>query len=368
MSHLSKWMPILTSALAVTAAGVVGLGCDAVSCGDGTIERAGACVPADEQVGNAQCGPGTVLGADGKCEPEEVVVCDPDTTMEETDPETGVVTCVGTGTQTGCNRPIACPAPAAGRITICGQLYDAETDQPIVAAGATGAMCTGAPTADGPCSLRVRFFDAVEFSMNPATAVERIPAGGLVVDDCGRYRGSDLPMATFSFMGVAVDDAVGTTARHRLTGVAIGNDDALPARDFRAYATRITTDQAWSTSAGLSGASFATRGVYAAVFRYRDMPVSGVTATRTGGTLPSDDYYFSDTNAMRTTVDPARATTGNNGTVLITDSVGAGVTDHAGMGAEPSGCQWPTNLAAAIPTVVFMQLKPAEQTAGVACP
>lgn len=368
MYQLSKWMPIVTSTLVVAAVGATGLGCDAVNCGDGTIERDGTCVPANDQVDDAQCGPGTVLGAGGRCEPEEVVVCDPDTTDEVVDPETGVVTCVGRGEINGCTGPIACPAPSANRITICGQLYDSQTDQPIAAPGATGAACPGTPTADGPCSLRIQFFDALEFAMNPATATPRLPAGGLTVDDCGRYRAVDLPQAGFGFMGVAVDDAVGATDRYRQTGVALANEAALPARGFRAYATRITTDMAWSTTAGLTGATFATRGVLAAIFTYGGAPVSGVTLTRGGGTATADDYYFSDSNAQRTTVDAARNVTGNNGTALVVDTVNAGVTDHSGMGAEPASCQWPSSLAAAIPNVVFMQVKAAEMSVGVACP
>ena len=41
MYQLSKWMPIVTSTLVVAAVGATGLGCDAVNCGDGTIERDG---------------------------------------------------------------------------------------------------------------------------------------------------------------------------------------------------------------------------------------------------------------------------------------------------------------------------------------
>mgnify|MGYP000069454889 CR=1 FL=1 len=63
-------------------------------------------------------------------------------------------------------------------------------------------------TAEGPCSLKVQFFDALEFAMGPTSAVPKEPAGGLVVDTCGRFRGADLPEASFGFMGVAVDDPV----------------------------------------------------------------------------------------------------------------------------------------------------------------
>jgi hypothetical protein len=108
MHHLSKWLPVLSSGVVVALVGFSNVGCDAVDCGTGTIEQNGTCVPADDQPGSAQCGPGTVLGTSGKCEPEVVVVCDPDTTREEVDPETGEITCVGTGTQTGCAADLPC--------------------------------------------------------------------------------------------------------------------------------------------------------------------------------------------------------------------------------------------------------------------
>jgi len=40
----------------------------------------------------------------------------------DTDPTSGVTTCIGTGTLAGCTGAFACPAPAAGKQTICGQL------------------------------------------------------------------------------------------------------------------------------------------------------------------------------------------------------------------------------------------------------
>ena len=367
MHHLSKWLPVLSSGVVVALVGFANVGCDAVDCGTGTIEQNGTCVPADDQPGSAQCGPGTVLGASGKCEPEVVVVCDPDTTREEVDPETGEITCVGTGTQTGCAADLPCSEPSAGRLTICGRLYDTQTDQPIQAAGATGAPCT-ATTADGPCSLRIQFFDALQFAMGPTSTPELTPAGGLTVDDCGRYRAIDLPPSSFTFMGIAVDDASGAPDRYKLTGVALPDAEALPARGFRAYATRNQTDTAWTSTSGISGQSFATRGVLAAVFHYRELPVSGVQARRNSQPITADDFYFTDTTAMRDTVSPAggQAITGANGTALIINAPSP--TNHDGAGAEPAGCQWPNSLAASIPGVVFVQIKEARTAGGVICP
>ncbi|MBL8627544.1 MAG: hypothetical protein JNK64_40040 [Myxococcales bacterium] len=371
MHHSSKWKSALATGLVVALGGLANLGCDAVNCGDGTIEQNGSCVPADDNPGSAQCGPGTVLGANGKCEPELVVVCDEGTTMEQVDPDTGVVTCVGTGTGGDCGTPIQCPAPSAGKITICGQLYDTETNAPIAEMNATGAPCS-AVTADGPCSLKVQFFDALEFAMGPTTAVPKDPAGGLVVDTCGRFRGADLPEASFGFMGVAVDDANGQPDDHKLTGVALANGDALPARGFHVYVTRKETDDAWTTSSAIGGQSFSARGVLALIFLHGDSPwnpISGVQIRRGTNPITNNDYYFTDAVATtRSTVDPAtgRSTTGANGTGLVTGFPSPD--NYTGAGGEPAGCQWPQNLAGAIPGVVFVQHKDAVTPGGAECP
>lgn len=339
-------------------------GCSQVACGDGTVERDGACVPADEQTDNAQCGPGTELGEGGKCVPAEPTVCDPDTTMPVTDPVTGVTTCFGT--DRGCAAELPCMAPSADHLTLCGRIYDTETDQVIAAPGATGTPCNpAAPTATGPCSLKVQFFDALAFQMNPTGAAPLVPES-LLVDDCGRYVVSNLPLTSFGFIGGAVDDAMGVNDTRALTGVATEDALAKPARGFRLYATRKTTDAAWTTSANLSGDSFATRGVLALVFRHRGLPVAGVTARRGGNVIPADDYYFDDPAPGRAHVAPAQTMTGPNGTALVLRS--DQLANHDGTGAEPAGCRWPARLAATIPGVVFVQIKDAESTTGGPCP
>ncbi|MEZ4401580.1 MAG: hypothetical protein R3B06_16260 [Kofleriaceae bacterium] len=363
MNRLSNWMPIVTGALLVALGGVAGLGCANVDCGTGTIERDGTCVPADDNPGNAQCGMGTVLGPTGRCEPEEVVVCDPGTTREEVDPDTGVVTCVGTGG--GCAAELACPTPSGGKTSICGRIYDTENGSVIAATSPTGAACDPAnPSADGPCSLRVLFFDALDFASNP-TPVPLVP-GQLTVDDCGRFAAINIPASNLGFTGIAVGDAAGTGDRHKLTGVALTDSDAMPARNVKAFSTRNATDAAWTTSAALAGASFATRGVIAMIFEHNSQPVAGVTARRNGQVVAADDYYFSDATAARTTVDAALTSTGANGTALVINSTS--VVNHDGTGAEPGGCQWPSAPAAAIPGVVFVQLKGAQVAGGAPCP
>lgn len=340
-------------------------GCSQVVCGEGTIERDNSCVPADEHTDDAQCGAGTELGPGGSCVPTDPTVCDPDTTMPVTDPVTGVTTCFGISGDS-CAAELPCMAPSADHLTLCGRIYDTETDQVIAAPDATGAPCNpGAPTATGPCSLKVQFYDALAFQMNPTGATPLSPES-LVVDDCGRYAVKNLPATGFGFVGGAVDDAMGVTDTRVLTGVATEDALAKPARGFRLYATRKTTDTAWTSSAGLAGESYATRGVLAMVFRHRGLPVAGVAARRGGNVIPADDNYFDDPAPGRAHVLPTLTMTGANGTALVINS--DQLANHDGTGAEPSGCRWPARLAATIRGVVFVQIKDAESTSGGPCP
>lgn len=369
---MTRWkMAPRTLAAAFAGALAAGnAGCQQLECGEGTLEVDGECRPAQDQPGNAQCGAGTVLGSDGKCEIEVQVDCDPETTREEIDPVTGDVTCVGLGGGLpACTEEINCGPPSDSmHITICGRLYDTQTDLPISDAGTPTECDPDAPTATGICSLEVYFVDALLFAMNPSGTPATEPEGGFYLDSCGRFRGVDLPKASFGFTGIAVDDADGQGDRFKLTGVALDDDDAAPARGFHGYATRNETDVAWSTSAAIGGTSFATRGVLAAVFRYRDAPRPGVVIRREGQMIPADDFYFSDTNAQRNTVMSSLTQTGANGTALAINSPAPQF--HDGVGAEPSGCRWPNSLAASIMGVVFVQLKDAEGTggAGAECP
>src|SRR5512146_397252 len=139
--------------------------CKSLECGPGTIDRGGTCQPADETTGTAKCGPFTELQGD-QCVPAfPPTVCDPATTSADLDPATGVTTCIGTGTG-GCSAPFACPAPAAGKQTICGQIYNLADNSKFAAAGATGAKCTTGMTT-GPCALQLLAFDAIAFGNDP---------------------------------------------------------------------------------------------------------------------------------------------------------------------------------------------------------
>lgn len=366
---MTRWT-MASRGLAAAFAGALAAGsagCDQIVCGEGTLEQDGECRPAQDQPGNAQCGEGTVLGPDGKCEVEVEVTCDLETTRPVENAE-GDIECVGIGGGVPpCTEDITCGPPRdSNHITICGRLYDSQTDLPISDAREPEECDPAAPAATGVCSLELTFVDALLFAMNPSATPPTLPEA-FYFDSCGRYRGVDLPKSSFGFTGIAIDDA-GATDAHKLTGVALDDDTASPAVGFRGYVTRNATDTAWTTSAALGGTSFATRGVLAAIFTYHDAPVTGVRVRRESQLIPADDYYFSDTGVSRNTVDAARTMTGANGTALVINSPAPAF--HDGVGAEPPNCRWPNSLAASISGVVFMQVKEAEGTggAGAECP
>ncbi|HVV88687.1 MAG TPA: hypothetical protein VHE35_36835 [Kofleriaceae bacterium] len=363
-----RWPPFgpwLAPALAAAAA-TLPLGCADLVCGQGTVERDGTCEPADEQPGPATCGEGTELGPGGTCVIMDPVECDPATTTPQYDPVTHITTCVGTNVDV-CAPDLQCPTPAPNTLTLCGRIFDTETDQPVRAADASGAACNpAAPTATGPCSLSIQPYDALLFQQDPnGTAPQQ--NGGIVFDDCGRYVIRDIHMTSFGFIGIGIDDGMGVADTHILTGVATADAMAVPARGFRAYATRKATDTAWSSAASLGGGdTFASLGVLVMIFRHAGVPVPGVAIKQDANVVPANDYYFEDTDQARSMLDPPRAMTGPDGTGLFIHADAP--VPFSGVGGEPPNCRWPQALAATIPSVVFVQLKDAESTAGGPCP
>jgi len=356
------------------------IGCTNLECGDGTIEVDGICEldgtksPTEPQ----NCGQFTHYdNTTLTCVPDnDPTVCDPSTSVKQPDPDNpGSFICVGIG-GAGCGGTFLCPAPNDGKVTICGQLINVADNTMIQAADADGTLCDpDNPTADGPCSLAVTFYDAVAFAGNPDTALP-LPSGDVEIDNCGRYRGPSIDVpGTAPYIGVAVDNANGVNIWRR-SGVAVLVSANLLESKARTYAVKATTITAWTSTAGVDfgGDDFWEHGVYVPLFMIgtpvidRDDPannvpkrVAGVTITAAGNPDSSRDWYFSDTDPNQlTTVVPATGgqdATGANGAGLMVDSA---LDQHSGTGGEPSGCVWASNLAASIPNVAFIQEKIAE--------
>ncbi len=329
--------------------------CQNTQCGDGTIERNGSCEPANEMVSNATCGPFTTLEGD-KCVPMfDPTICDPSTTAPSLDPATGVVTCVGTGGG-GCDGTFVCPTPAdQSHQSICGQIYDLKTGDKFQGTSPTGAKCT-ATTAEGPCSLRVDAFDALDFATDPMAATKLV-TGPVYLDDCGRYRVPDITVPTGAYIGLGFDDfdaakmyqagntnAIGT-ATSKNPGTATILDGWI--------ATKATTDM-WTSTGGppLSG------GIFTAIFfagKTGRALQSGVTVTKSNNPITANDYYFMAGDATRGTIDGAASSTGANGTGLVTSANPSQGLVYSGSGGLEAACKWPAVAAASLANIVFVQ-------------
>ncbi len=347
--------------------------CNNVTCGPGTIERGGKCEPADVSTGTAACGPFTMLEGT-QCVPMfPPTVCDPATTAPDTDPTTGVTTCIGTGGG-GCSAKLACPAGSAGgKQTICGQIYDLATGMKFAAPMATGAKCAAGATS-GPCALAIQAYDAQQFATNPATA-QPLANGGVYIDDCGRYRLTDVSIPSTPLIGLGFDDA--NTANMGPPGVTNAVGTATPvtatstmgtaSEGVEGFIVTMATTDGWASSGGPTVGS----GIYTALFRAHMCDMSGtctgdpfateagVTITKSGTPQPSNDYYFQAADTTLTTIDSAATATGANGAGLY---IGAALSDgffaYSGTGgiADTTNCQWEQHAAASLPNIVLVQI------------
>lgn len=261
-----------------------------------------------------------------------------------------------------CAVELSCPPPTANRMTVCGRLWDLE-DEATISASTTN-VCAG-PSPSGPCAIAVRYYDALDWAQNPDTAQDLI-AGSTYLDHCGRFRAIDLNTPTFGFLAIVTEDATGAPDALRRTAITLPAAEARPATELRAYVTRNTTDAAWSAALGLTGMTLGQRGAYVPIFLHGDVPVQGVRVTRDNNQIPADDAYFSDPGVTRSTVDPARTSTGPNGSAIV-QSTPAPI-QFSGTGGEPAGCEWPQTLAASTPGAILVQRKQAQQPGGGPCP
>lgn len=340
-----------------------GVSCKDVECGDGTIERDGTCQPASATTSGGMCGPFTELQGD-RCAPQfPPTECDPSTTMPSVDPETGVTTCIGTGGG-GCNAAFACPTPTvASRLTICGQLYDFEDMSKFAAPMASGTKCDlTMPATSGPCALGIRAYDALQFAANP-TAATPLPIEDLYIDDCGRYRVTNIDTnGTGPFIGLGIDDNPTMGPGGVTVTVGVATPKASPVvTDFEGFIVKASTTQLWS---GSGGPSLAT-GIYVASYRAhklgpgvdRHAPQAGVQFYKnTGQDVTADDYYFQTALTTHTTIDPAATVTGANGSTLVTNRTISESVAFEGTGGLGTGCRWEPHAAASLAGVVFIQI------------
>ena len=334
------------SATAALALSLIAVGCDTVECGDGTINAGGACVLQVDAGPSAQCcGVGTHLEGDSCVPNREMTRCDPETTTSV--PGDGpFVCCVGTAgvarRTSGCL--LTCKMPDPGKMTLCGQLLDVETGRDV-GDGGFGSLCDpDNPTQTGPCSIRLRAFDALQFAANPSAASELV-ADEMVVTDCGQWMVHNLATPPLGHVAVVTDDHPGSgTSAHVITASSVAVTSGARSPHQLTYVSRISTVDKWTTDAGdpFAGDTFVDRGAALLVFSFGREPVAGVAITPPG-------HMFSDTAPYeRTTVDPTQQVTGANGSTLVTEA-------WTVSGAEPTACTWDAPLADAIPGVLWVQ-------------
>jgi hypothetical protein len=240
-----------------------------------------------------------------------------------------------------------CPSPTPGKASLCGLILDAEDPVTIQLPGADGDACDPAqPTAIGPCSLRLRVYDALEYAADPVGATPLV-SGTQTITNCGHYFVQDLTVPASGSVVVVVDDHPAVTST-RVPTVSPGGAQPGLMSHATVYTTRLTSEQAWSTSAALSP-GFAERGALLFRFRGANSP-PGVQVLRNGREIPDDDFYFSDESLRRLTVDSARTTTGPNGSTLVIGDGSVAIYD----GDEEAGCWAPRKLASTLPGHIYV--------------
>lgn len=350
--------------------------CKSLDCGTGTIERDGTCQPADETTGTAMCGPFTVIQGN-QCVPMfPPAICDPATTIENPGDD-GVITCVGNGSAAGCSQPISCPNPSSGKQTICGQIYNFADNTKFAAASATGTRCT-TPTSSGPCALQILALDAALYANDTTTPPQAV--ADTYIDDCGRYRLTDISPPAGPFLALGFDDAgqpLGPTGVTVTTGVAMPTSADSATKNFEAWVAEQATIGSWQASGGPSFAN----GIYAAVFRKHVCdqnstcadPFSyqtGTTFTKMGSPVPANDYYFQAADADdRLHIDMAGSSTSVNGTALATNTSVNDSLIYSGSGGitDTVNCQWEPHAAANVAGLLFIQVYKKQNKLGKTC-
>jgi len=349
--------------------------CKSIDCGTGTIERDGTCQPADETTGTAMCGPFTVLQGN-ECVPMfPPAICDPATTSENPGDD-GVITCVGNGMTAGCSQAISCPNPSNGKQTICGQLYNFADNTKFAATNATGTRCTTA-TSSGPCALQVIAFDAALYANDTTTPPQQV--GDVYLDDCGRYRLTDITPPAGPFLGLGFDDAgqpFGPTGVTVTTGVAMPTNANSATKNFEAWIAEQSTIGSWQAS---GGPPF-SMGIYAAVFRAHVCDAnsscadpftnqSGATFTHMGSPVPANDYYFKASDANNRLNIDTTSSTSVNGTALNTGTTVNEGLAYSGTGGitDTNNCQWETHAAANVAGLLFVQVYKKTNKLGKTC-
>jgi hypothetical protein len=355
--------PTFAPAALLCALAMAGPACHDIECGSGTIQRGDQCVADSTQPGD-ECGPGTTLDrSSGRCVDNLFLdgggVCGQNTVQVVDD--AGNRTCVGTGA-TDCASALPCAAPTdPNKVSVCGRIFDLEDSTPIDNGGGVTAA-----------TVELRLYDPIAFLQNPATA-QLLVTPPPHPDACGRFALRDVTVPGDGFVSIATEDAGMVRDLYAPGAIALQAVAGHTYDGLRAWLFRRTTDQMWSTSAGVSP-SFGTQGVWIPMYLagsslppFDATPTRGVTialknpSTGLRQTDATRDFYFTDTNPL------VRRSAGNSTSPTSTGANGTGLfinlpyppSTGSGTGAEPSGLCWAFDLTASPPGGAFVQEKPA---------
>jgi hypothetical protein len=200
-----------------------------------------------------------------------------------------------------------------------------------------------------------------------------LPNGGVYLDDCGRYRISEITLPTSPFIALALDDAAippGPAGVTNAVGVATGAAANTATKDLEAFVVRAATYAGWTGGPSLAA------GIYAPIYRGHRTGTdlaAGVTFTFGPMATPppvltdtNRDFYFAAGSTNRTTLDAAAGATTTNGTALVS---GANLGElYSGQGGGlPAECRWELHAGAAIPGAIFIQIFRPTNAPGQTC-
>lgn len=347
------WLALVTAVAPFALAG-----CETTVCGEGTIEKDGVCLPAEEPP-PPTCGAGLRWNAaTGQCEyfGPDVGVCGEFT--ERQIAEDGTPTCVGIGGG-GCEVPLPCPTPGPNQICVRGRVFSFKTGEPI----ADGMSDTGLFQ-----DVEVEIHEPIGFVANPNVS----PLATVPLDKCGRFVAPGITTTSTNLVAAGVDDPRGGGADNFVKGGSAAEAPRGSVVTMNVWYVTKADDMA--VSAGFGGvlggaATFGAKGVYVPVFvdprapksewanGFPGKPVSGVKVlVAPAMTIPNNDFYFTDTSPyVRSMLDSgAQDVTGPNGAAFVINTGGLGTYTGSGGNLGP-GCKWPTDQAAAVPGVYFVQ-------------
>ena len=247
---------------------------------------------------------------------------------------------------------LQCSSPPTGKFCIAGQLRDTENNQPILSESL----------------IEIALYDGLSFAQNP-TGTPPLAVDSITINSCGQFLAQGVTVPALGFVSITTDDAVAGGDDYLITGALYPVTADSQVDGINLFATRYATDEQWNNSAEapFGTLSFYEVGAFLPIFMHQGLPVEGATITVNDNVQPAEDFYFSDSNSdNRITIDANLTKTGINGAGII---VNTSLVNHSGIGSEPIGCEWPSNLVASIPSVLMVhEMKAVQVGTNIVCP